>query len=112
MEIDGPSDSVAFFCPQILVQNAVYPEKYTKIADATLTISTTNPDDAGEYEFAYTMEDTMNRFKETIHVTVEIIAPEELTWKNSEGPSSGSFGSKSESVVSSEGGSGETDVFN
>ena len=77
LEIDGPSDSVAFFRPQILVQNAIYPEKYTKIADATLTISTTNPDDAGEYEFTYTMEDTVNRDKETIRISVEIIAPEE-----------------------------------
>ena len=76
IEIDGPSEGIAVFFPEILVQQNRFPEKYDKIMDPRLSISTNSPDFAGDYDITYTMKDEANKVSESFSFSVEVIAPE------------------------------------
>ena len=77
IEVDGPSEGIALFFPEILVQSKEFPEIYQKIKDPTLTISTSIADFAGDYKITYKMTDEANRVSESFSFNVEVIAPEE-----------------------------------
>ena len=100
LEISGPTESVALYRPEILVQDLEFDQLYKKIADASLRISATSNTQAGSYDFTYTMEDKTEGIKESIKFSVEIIASEKTSSLIGGGGSSGSSSSGGDASAS------------
>ena len=110
LEIEGSTESIALYRPEILVQDVEFDQLYKKVADASLTISATSNTQAGSYDFTYTMEDKIRGIKESIKFSVEISASENTSSLTGVGGSSGGSNSSGSSGTGGSSGTSGDDV--